>query len=94
MISRLFRPRAASVEPVWRALSSSKPDLKVTGKKSSNIKYFKIYRWDPEQKQKPYVSTYPINLDECGPMVLGMSHRSLWSLSFWRFLVEEELLAL
>ena len=77
MISRLFRPRAASAEPVWRALSSSKPDLKVTGKKSSNIKYFKIYRWDPEQKQKPYVSTYPINLDECGPMVLGMSHRSL-----------------
>lgn len=36
----------------------------------SKIKYFKIYRWDPEQQQKPYVSTYPIDLDECGPMVL------------------------
>lgn len=35
-----------------------------------NIKDFKIYRWDPEQKQKPYVSTYQVNLDECGPMVL------------------------
>merc|ERR1711871_1784149 len=35
-----------------------------------NIKYFKIYRWDPEQKQKPYISTYPVNMDECGPMVL------------------------
>merc|ERR1711957_695996 len=34
------------------------------------IKYFKIYRWDPEQKQKPYLSTYPINLNDCGPMVL------------------------
>lgn len=34
------------------------------------IKYFKIYRWDPEQKQKPYLSTYPVNLNECGPMVL------------------------
>ena len=33
-------------------------------------RYFKIYRWDPEQKQKPYLSTYPVNLDECGPMVL------------------------
>ena len=37
----------------------------------SNVRrYFKIYRWDPEQKQKPYLSTYPVNLDECGPMVL------------------------
>lgn len=34
------------------------------------IRYFKIYRWDPEQQQKPYMSTYPVNLDECGPMVL------------------------
>jgi len=35
------------------------------------IKYFKVYRWDPEQdNQKPYLSTYPIDLDECGPMVL------------------------
>ena len=35
------------------------------------IKYFKVYRWDPEiENQKPYLSTYPIDLDECGPMVL------------------------
>lgn len=34
------------------------------------IKYFKIYRWDPEQNQKPYLSTYPVDLNECGPMVL------------------------
>jgi len=35
------------------------------------IKYFKVYRWDPEQEgQKPYLSTYPVDLDECGPMVL------------------------
>jgi len=35
------------------------------------IKYFKVYRWDPEQdNQKPYLSTYPIDLDDCGPMVL------------------------
>ena len=38
--------------------------------KVNNIKYFKIYRWDPELKQKPYISTYPINVNECGPMVL------------------------
>ena len=35
-----------------------------------NLQYFKIYRWDPEQRQKPYVSTYPVNIDDCGPMVL------------------------
>jgi len=35
-----------------------------------NIKYFKIYRWDPDQRQKPYVATYPVDLNDCGPMVL------------------------
>jgi succinate dehydrogenase (ubiquinone) iron-sulfur subunit len=34
------------------------------------IKYFKVYRWDPEQNQQPYLSTYPIDLNQCGPMVL------------------------
>jgi len=37
---------------------------------ASNVKYFKIYRYDPEQSQKPYVMTYPVDLDDCGPMVL------------------------
>jgi len=39
-------------------------------KESGNIKYFKIYRWDPESEQKPYLKTYPVDTDECGPMVL------------------------
>lgn len=34
------------------------------------IKYFKIYRWDPEHNQQPYLSTYPVNLNNIGPMVL------------------------
>lgn len=41
----------------FRALSTE--SLKVTETKSpetaERIKYFKIYRWDPEQKQKPYL---------------------------------------
>jgi len=38
---------------------------------AENIKYFKIYRWDPETPgQKPYTTTYPVDLNECGPMVL------------------------
>ena len=34
--------------------------------KTERIKYFKIYRWDPDQKQKPYLSTYPVDLNDCG----------------------------
>lgn len=30
-----------------------------------------VYRWSPEVKnQKPYTSSYHVNLDDCGPMVL------------------------
>lgn len=40
-------------------------------KRPAKIKTFKIWRYDPEQKnQKPYSVDYPINLAECGPMVL------------------------
>lgn len=30
-----------------------------------NVKYFKIYRWDPEvEGQKPYMATYAVNMNE------------------------------
>ena len=36
--------------------------------KEQRIKYFKVYRYDPDiQDQKPYLSTYPIDVDDCGP---------------------------
>uniref|UniRef100_A0A455RE98 Succinate dehydrogenase [ubiquinone] iron-sulfur subunit, mitochondrial n=1 Tax=Marophrys sp. SRT127 TaxID=2488311 RepID=A0A455RE98_9EUKA len=38
--------------------------------KSANLTYFKIYRWNPEKNDKPYLSIYPISKNECGPMVL------------------------
>jgi succinate dehydrogenase (ubiquinone) iron-sulfur subunit len=42
-----------------------------TSSKGQRIKYFKVYRWDPEAtNQRPYISTYPIDLNDCGPMVL------------------------
>jgi hypothetical protein len=32
---------------------------------NEKIKYFKIYRWDPDSPtQKPYLATYPVNLNE------------------------------
>jgi succinate dehydrogenase (ubiquinone) iron-sulfur subunit len=52
---------------------ATEASLKTAGAAPSakeKIKYFKVYRWDPEQSQKPYLSTYPIDLNECGPMVL------------------------
>lgn len=38
--------------------------------KSSRMKLFKIYRYDPENEGNPRFDSYEINLDECGPMVL------------------------
>jgi succinate dehydrogenase (ubiquinone) iron-sulfur subunit len=52
---------------------ATEASLKTAGAAPSakeKIKYFKVYRWDPEQSQKPYLSTYPVDLNECGPMVL------------------------
>jgi len=38
---------------------------------SSSTQNFKIYRYDPDKKgQEPYYTTYPVDLSDCGPMVL------------------------
>jgi len=72
-VSTSFLRRARSEWPLSvstvRALTTGKM-AEVECASKENIKYFKIYRWDPEQKQKPYVATYPIDLNDCGPMVL------------------------
>ena len=36
----------------------------------TNIKKFQIYRYDPESDKTPYINTYEVDLDSCGPMVL------------------------
>lgn len=36
----------------------------------SQTKQYQIYRWDPEKKTAPYLQTYSINTNKCGPMVL------------------------
>lgn len=71
---RSFNLPAARV--IGRCMSAA-PAVEVTkvstdkhASSKPNIKQFKIYRWDPEQKQKPYTSTYSVDLNECGPMVL------------------------
>ena len=37
---------------------------------ASRVRNFKIYRYDPDSGQNPRWDTYPIDLDDCGPMVL------------------------
>jgi len=42
-----------------------------TLKMAPRVKHFKIYRYDPEIiGQKPYLATYAVDLNTCGPMVL------------------------
>lgn len=49
---------------------SGKNDTSPSPKMTERIKYFDIYRYDPDQHQKPYLATYPVDLNECGPMIL------------------------
>jgi succinate dehydrogenase / fumarate reductase iron-sulfur subunit len=37
---------------------------------ATNIKEFKIYRWNPDDKENPRLDIYEIDMDNCGPMVL------------------------
>jgi len=37
---------------------------------AKRVKDFKIYRWNPDDGQRPRLDTYQVDLDQCGPMVL------------------------
>lgn len=37
---------------------------------ASRVKHFKIYRFDPDTGENPRWDTFPVDLDDCGPMVL------------------------
>ncbi|WBU60954.1 succinate dehydrogenase iron-sulfur subunit [Paracoccus albus] len=37
---------------------------------ATNLRKFKIYRWDPDTGENPRLDTYFVDLDKCGPMVL------------------------
>ena len=37
---------------------------------ATNVKEFRVYRWNPEDGQTPRVDTFFVDLDDCGPMVL------------------------
>ena len=37
---------------------------------ATNIKVFKVYRYDPSNGENPSLDTYEVDLDTCGPMIL------------------------
>jgi succinate dehydrogenase / fumarate reductase iron-sulfur subunit len=37
---------------------------------ASNVRVFRIYRFDPDTAENPRVDTYSVDMDRCGPMVL------------------------
>jgi succinate dehydrogenase / fumarate reductase iron-sulfur subunit len=37
---------------------------------ATRVRDFKIYRWNPDDGQKPVIDTFEIDLNDCGPMVL------------------------
>jgi succinate dehydrogenase / fumarate reductase iron-sulfur subunit len=37
---------------------------------AKRVKKFHVYRWDPDTGDNPRLDTYPIDLDDCGQMVL------------------------
>ncbi|WP_158811593.1 succinate dehydrogenase iron-sulfur subunit [Beijerinckia sp. L45] len=37
---------------------------------ATNLKEFRVYRWNPDDGLNPRVDTFFINLDDCGPMIL------------------------
>ena len=37
---------------------------------ATNIREFRIYRYDPDTEENPRIDTYFVDLDDCGPMVL------------------------
>ncbi len=39
---------------------------------SKNLKEFKIYRFNPDDKANPRIDTYFVDMDNCGPMVLDV----------------------
>ena len=37
---------------------------------AARTKTFKIYRWDPDAGANPRLDAYPVDVDDCGPMIL------------------------
>ncbi|KAL1928333.1 hypothetical protein VTP01DRAFT_2689 [Rhizomucor pusillus] len=71
------RTTLAAAAPLARSLQTSAAANMATAqeeqplKKEPLMKTFEIYRWNPDKPtEKPYLETYKVDLNQCGPMVL------------------------
>jgi succinate dehydrogenase / fumarate reductase iron-sulfur subunit len=39
-------------------------------KGATDLREFRVYRWNPDDGQNPHVDTYYVDLSDCGPMIL------------------------
>lgn len=74
-VSRLSSNLLSGLFSQTRTLSAATPAAAAqaaapASNKPKRIKYFKIYRWNPDNGAKPVTQTYAIDLNDCGPMVL------------------------
>ena len=37
---------------------------------ATNVREFRVYRWNPDDGQNPHIDTYYVDMNDCGPMVL------------------------
>jgi len=66
MFSRIAR-RTSKAVTVPRHASRMVASAAASG---SNMKEFKVYRYNPDTNEKPKLVSYNVDLDDCGPMVL------------------------
>ena len=68
-IRHFHKSALSNLPPAFATSSQTANPIPVVSKPLT--KTFQIYRWNPEAPQiKPYMQTYTLNLNECGPMVL------------------------
>jgi hypothetical protein len=77
--------RSPATALLARSLSTSE-SLKVSSASTSpppaeeeRIKYFKIYRWDPDHRQKPVRAQRPFRGLSAAPVMFAVFDVSLWS---------------
>ena len=69
----------AATSGLWNGRTKTKTFCRTSASASmpaeayeEDLKEFKIYRWDPDQGEKPRMQSYEVDLNDCGPMVLDV----------------------
>ncbi|MQM14300.1 hypothetical protein Taro_047230 [Colocasia esculenta] len=61
-------PKAQEHAPDQSAVQSY--GRRVEEEKQPGVKEFQVYRWDPNKSDRPYLQSFFVDLNTCGPMVL------------------------